>query len=709
MALTVAQLAVELRVHADPDTAPAEPLLGTVTRLQATAVAMISARTAGAPEALQDQATIAIAGYLLDRPAAAQGGRFANVWKNSGAASMLAEFVVRRAGAIGDGAAASSSTGTGPAGPAVDAEAREDAAEALAAAQANARAIAGLERSGGVVDQTARDAADAARAAIPAKATNGDVDGESDDADYMTVAKTFRAIARRVRAASTTATGTVTLARNEDVDATETDTSRVPDLTKAKRLIERLVPAWARAASPPAAGTTLPAYAQSETRGLLSRAGSLFWEALNLVPNGPGEASRVGEVLAVTGEDDDSYAWRRLSQLITLAAGGGLRFDGSGALETSPSLVAAAAQADAALLGLDVQSVTVATAQSYQNTLNSQRTATGALILVTTAAISGNRGGSAYSWPAGQVLWYPPKSDAGEPLFVLTAGGRAALTAEQLAKLAGITRNDETAATNAADTALGRRIDALATVADPGFVPTYWVKDEAARTITVRLDPGAIVAGDAKVRMTIQGVPVGTVALAANQHTYGFNVSAANAGTITRAAGNAGEANVPVTVEILGAGDAVTRTQKGLLHVVAQATPTGGGGGEWHWIGFASFSANSRAEAVNMRLRTFDVDGATDAAGLRAKVLDGTVKHFSVSITQVFPDASGSDGVVNTIPNHNDLKLGLRPERIWFFPGWADLRDPRRYSIEFTPDAITVTPSTATPNVGSQIRLGVFA
>jgi len=61
------------------------------------------------------------------------------------------------------------------------------------------------------------------------------------------------------------------------------------------------------------------------------------------------------------------------------------------------------------------------------------------------------------------------------------------------------------------------------------------------------------------------------------------------------------------------------------------------------------------------------------------------------------------------IPNHNDLKLGLRPERIWFFPGWADLRDPRRYSIEFTPDAITVTPSTATPNVGSQIRLGVFA
>jgi len=74
------------------------------------------------------------------------------------------------------------------------------------------------------------------------KASNADVDRESDDSDYMTVAKTFRAIARKVKSASTTVRGLVLLARNADVDATETDTSRVLTVASGKRLIARVAP-----------------------------------------------------------------------------------------------------------------------------------------------------------------------------------------------------------------------------------------------------------------------------------------------------------------------------------------------------------------------------------------------------------------------------------------------------------------------------------
>ena len=98
------------------------------------------------------------------------------------------------------------------------------------------------------------------------KASNTDVDNETDDTDYITVAKVFRAIARKVKNASTTVRGIVLLARNADVDSSETDTTRVLTVASAKRLISRVastrtdsqintladarVATWARANSP---------------------------------------------------------------------------------------------------------------------------------------------------------------------------------------------------------------------------------------------------------------------------------------------------------------------------------------------------------------------------------------------------------------------------------------------------------------------------
>ena len=57
-------------------------------------------------------------------------------------------------------------------------------------------------------------------------------------------------------------------------------------------------------------GITLPEFLQRDTRTLHSRAGVLFWEGINEVPDTPGTSSAIGSVLTVTGENDQDYAWK---------------------------------------------------------------------------------------------------------------------------------------------------------------------------------------------------------------------------------------------------------------------------------------------------------------------------------------------------------------------------------------------------------------
>ena len=63
--------------------------------------------------------------------------------------------------------------------------------------------------------------------APPAKATNADVDAETDDAKFVTVAKLFRGVARKVRAATKTIAGIVELASNAELDAGTDDVKAV--------------------------------------------------------------------------------------------------------------------------------------------------------------------------------------------------------------------------------------------------------------------------------------------------------------------------------------------------------------------------------------------------------------------------------------------------------------------------------------------------
>lgn len=157
--ITVAQLAAAIRVG-DTTEETAE-----VTRLLAYATEAVERHLGsafdGTPDVVVNEAIIRIAGYIFDSPTASRGG-FAIIIRNSGAAAILLPYRQHRAGSTGTGPAAEAT----PAIPATggldrdqvqalialalegytpeDATARRDAMAAAAAAEANARAIAAL-------------------------------------------------------------------------------------------------------------------------------------------------------------------------------------------------------------------------------------------------------------------------------------------------------------------------------------------------------------------------------------------------------------------------------------------------------------------------------------------------------------------------------------------------------------------------------------
>jgi len=103
------------------------------------------------------------------------------------------------------------------------------------------------------------DAIDDVSDTVPAKATTSDADSVAqtgtalsasltsrsglNDVKYMSLRMTLRVLQRVLKTASTTVRGAVLLARNADVDSSETDTSRVLTVASAKRLIARVAPA----------------------------------------------------------------------------------------------------------------------------------------------------------------------------------------------------------------------------------------------------------------------------------------------------------------------------------------------------------------------------------------------------------------------------------------------------------------------------------
>ena len=97
MAVDVTQLAQSLRLT-DDEAAPTGSLLGILERLLGVGEAVVELRAPAAPQVSKDEAIISMASYLYDRPKAAAEASYANAWRFSGAASLVAPWDVQRLG-----------------------------------------------------------------------------------------------------------------------------------------------------------------------------------------------------------------------------------------------------------------------------------------------------------------------------------------------------------------------------------------------------------------------------------------------------------------------------------------------------------------------------------------------------------------------------------------------------------------------------------
>ena len=96
MALSVGELAVQIRVATDSADVPVE-ITEVLTRIHSWASAEIDRLAPSAPAETRDMAVIQIAAYAFDRPSASPGTSYANALMNSGAASILKPYIKRRA------------------------------------------------------------------------------------------------------------------------------------------------------------------------------------------------------------------------------------------------------------------------------------------------------------------------------------------------------------------------------------------------------------------------------------------------------------------------------------------------------------------------------------------------------------------------------------------------------------------------------------
>ena len=95
MVVDLTQLGAALRLT-DGVAEPAEPIRSILSRYIGVAEAMVDQVAPDAPTAIQEEAVIRMAAYLYDSPPATAGLGFADAWRNSGAASLVARWQVLR-------------------------------------------------------------------------------------------------------------------------------------------------------------------------------------------------------------------------------------------------------------------------------------------------------------------------------------------------------------------------------------------------------------------------------------------------------------------------------------------------------------------------------------------------------------------------------------------------------------------------------------
>ena len=188
MALTLsqAQLSAAIRLGDSPEeVAEATRLLAYVT---AAITKHLGVAFDGAPDAVVDEAAIRLAGYLFDMPNAGRGITYANAGRNSGAWVILLPYRIHRAGSTGDAVAAAQeavgTTGNPVTGLAITVDGK---LEVIFADGATVELDLPAGMGGGVLDQTARDAAADAQATADGATTsaaNAQADIDTHEANH---------------------------------------------------------------------------------------------------------------------------------------------------------------------------------------------------------------------------------------------------------------------------------------------------------------------------------------------------------------------------------------------------------------------------------------------------------------------------------------------------------------------------------------------
>ena len=156
---------------------------------------------------------------------------------------------------------------------------------------------------------------------IPDKASNAQVDAETDDSAYTTVAKVFRAIGRKLKDATESVRGTVLLARSEDVANSETDLTRVPTVARAITLIRRLIDELVRSIPTPERSHFGQPFVANRTTNPYGR-----YQQLGTEGYGDGSITRAKLDSALQGQIDGSGGDGGTSQPYVLpAAAAGVR------------------------------------------------------------------------------------------------------------------------------------------------------------------------------------------------------------------------------------------------------------------------------------------------------------------------------------------------------------------------------------------------
>ena len=94
--LDVEELAASLRLGDSPEE------IAEATRLLAYTAEAVNRHAPSAPDVVQNEAAIRLAGYLFDAPNAGRGLSFAHALRNSGAAAILLPYRIHRAGSSGE-------------------------------------------------------------------------------------------------------------------------------------------------------------------------------------------------------------------------------------------------------------------------------------------------------------------------------------------------------------------------------------------------------------------------------------------------------------------------------------------------------------------------------------------------------------------------------------------------------------------------------